>query len=48
MLLEKLGKKEYKFNIKIGETHICIPIQIVLLISIGLLSLGFLKAARQL
>jgi hypothetical protein len=48
MFLEKFGKSEYKFNIKIGETVICIPIQIILLIIIGVLSLGYLKAVRQL
>jgi hypothetical protein len=48
IMLEKLGKKEWEFNIEIGKSKVKVPFQIVLLAVGGVLCLGFLKAARQL
>jgi hypothetical protein len=48
MFLDKMGKGEYVFDIKIGNSRLKIPIQVILLIICGGLALGLLKAARQL
>jgi hypothetical protein len=48
MFLEVMGKDHWEFDIKVGQSRVKVPFQVILLAILGVLSLGLLKAARQL